>query len=350
MIKSVEIKNFQSHKDSKIDLSNGLNVIIGSGDNGKSAVLKAILWVLTNKPDGDEFISHWAKKKEDCVVTLYTERGYVTRCKGKTNNYYDVNGSKLTAFGKAVPEEVTEFFNLSELNWQGQFDSHFLLTDSNADVSKKFNEISNLDIIDTTLSNANSYIREMKSKEKHIDEDVVRIKEELKSYEGLEQLKEEIDILNKTSSQIDLLSSNIDSLNSILHSLDETSIKVDALVDAISNEAVMKQIEAVGADLTSITTTFNNLSSLIDSIKSARMKLLSSSKAIKNSEDVITELESLHNDFSQISEKQTNFSNLITKIHTISENITVLENELPEKEKEYRDLLGDVCPVCGSTL
>ena len=55
-LKQITLKNFQSHKDSTIQLDRGLNAIIGPSDSGKSAIIRAIKWVLYNEPSGDFFI------------------------------------------------------------------------------------------------------------------------------------------------------------------------------------------------------------------------------------------------------------------------------------------------------
>ena len=58
MIKNLLLKNFQSHIDSKIEFDSGFNVICGSSDSGKSALLRALMWVIANRPSGDS-IKNW---------------------------------------------------------------------------------------------------------------------------------------------------------------------------------------------------------------------------------------------------------------------------------------------------
>jgi len=59
MIKQLTIKNFQSHKKTKLEFSDGVNIIIGQSDSGKTAIIRALNWVVNNKPSGDSFRSHW---------------------------------------------------------------------------------------------------------------------------------------------------------------------------------------------------------------------------------------------------------------------------------------------------
>jgi DNA repair exonuclease SbcCD ATPase subunit len=64
MIKRIEIKNFQAHKNTEIDFDPGVNVISGASDAGKSSIFRALLWVITNRPSGDS-IKNWDCKKDD---------------------------------------------------------------------------------------------------------------------------------------------------------------------------------------------------------------------------------------------------------------------------------------------
>ena len=75
MITKIEIKNFQSHKDTMIDFDKGINSICGESDNGKTAIIRAIRWVIENRPLGtDKLNSFWNKDfKEEMSVKLYTE-------------------------------------------------------------------------------------------------------------------------------------------------------------------------------------------------------------------------------------------------------------------------------------
>ena len=45
-IKKIILQNFQSHKYSIVELDEQLNVIVGPSDSGKSAIIRALKWVL----------------------------------------------------------------------------------------------------------------------------------------------------------------------------------------------------------------------------------------------------------------------------------------------------------------
>ena len=41
----IEIVNFQSHANTKLNFDEGVNVIIGPSDSGKTAVIRAMKWI-----------------------------------------------------------------------------------------------------------------------------------------------------------------------------------------------------------------------------------------------------------------------------------------------------------------
>lgn len=67
-ISRIEIVNFQSHSYTDLYLSDGVNVIVGPSDSGKTAIIRAIKWVLFNEPSGSSFIK---RGEEYAKVVLY---------------------------------------------------------------------------------------------------------------------------------------------------------------------------------------------------------------------------------------------------------------------------------------
>jgi exonuclease SbcC len=84
MIERLQIKNFQCHESLKIKLDPKITAIVGPSDVGKSAILRAIRWVATNRPRGDSFIKEDA---DEAQVTVWTDNGKVCRRKGSENTY-----------------------------------------------------------------------------------------------------------------------------------------------------------------------------------------------------------------------------------------------------------------------
>lgn len=168
MIKSLELKNFQSHKETRLDFHPGVNVIIGSSRSGKTAVLRALNWNRYNKPAGLALNSYWNRDKkkqpiEPHSATVVFDDVSINRNRSAEYNGYLCGDKKYEALGQAVPEDIETFWNMSEVNIQKQFDSPFLLSESAAEVARFFNKTIHLDKIDVVLSNAESKRRKLNS-------------------------------------------------------------------------------------------------------------------------------------------------------------------------------------------
>jgi hypothetical protein len=133
------LENFQGHKHTELSFVPGINAIIGSSDNGKTSILRAIRWAYNNRPLGDDFVSHWnitekGKLLGESSTTLVFDCGSLTRIKTPTRNGYTIGDVELGAIGTDVPKEVTDLFNMTDLNFQDQDDRPFLISESAGDV------------------------------------------------------------------------------------------------------------------------------------------------------------------------------------------------------------------------
>ena len=105
-IQKLVLENFQSHKHSEIEFDPYLNVIVGPSDQGKSAIIRALKWVLFNEPAGDFFIR---KGESKCSVTvIFNDGTKLIRFRSKAKNtyhVYDKSGKPMVfeGFGTSVP-------------------------------------------------------------------------------------------------------------------------------------------------------------------------------------------------------------------------------------------------------
>lgn len=99
------VRNFQSIEDASIVID-GLTVLTGTNNAGKSALFRAIRGAFTNAP-GHAFVR---TGQSHCTVDLEFDDGRtLTWMKGKGVNTYVVNGKKLEKVDKGVPAEVRVF-------------------------------------------------------------------------------------------------------------------------------------------------------------------------------------------------------------------------------------------------
>jgi len=115
MIKSVSIQNFESHEDTTIHFGEGMNLIVGLSNSGKSAIIRALACVVNNR---------WEKSMvrtgyEFCRVRVETERGWVECERGeKVNRWRCKEGNndiqEYKSVGSGVPDLATKILGMGE--------------------------------------------------------------------------------------------------------------------------------------------------------------------------------------------------------------------------------------------
>lgn len=146
-IRKIVLRNFQCHRRLVIRPCRGVTTIIGRSDVGKSAVVRALRWLMFNRPSGTAFVRRGATKT---AVSVLIGKHSIVRRRGK-RNVYSIDGRNLVAFGARVPKDITHVHRCSDLNFQMQHDAPFWFADSGGDVSKKLNAIVSLSDIDCVV-------------------------------------------------------------------------------------------------------------------------------------------------------------------------------------------------------
>lgn len=210
MLKSIRLHNFRSHKDTFLEFSQGMNAIIGDTQAGKSAILKAINWVKNNRPLNDNIFYEDSKKAfveieftENNKIKLEKKRTISKSGNVKIDSIYYVNDTKLEVFNKTPPKEVTDIFNLSEINIQNQSESSFLITDTPGEIARKINEVTNLDVATNWIKTLTTTVNSKNSEIKIIEKDIELLEEDLIIYEGLESLEVIFNRLDKITNKLD---------------------------------------------------------------------------------------------------------------------------------------------------
>lgn len=187
MLEQVKLENVQSHKDVILDFVRGINVIKGSSDQGKTAILRGLNECVNNRPTGTSMNSKWNKDEKKQYLSQHSVRvktngRFVHRIRDKGFNGYKIydrdieDAEIIDAIGTDVPEQVSKIFNLSEVNIQRQLDSPFLISESPAEVARFLNKIIRLDLIDKVLSAA-------EQKRKQTNKDILRTETEIEDLE-----------------------------------------------------------------------------------------------------------------------------------------------------------------------
>jgi len=157
MINGLRIKKFQSHEDSYFRFSPFVNIIQGLSTVGKSAVLRSKRLLIDNRPSGGKFFSNFAGPKGETEVEFELDNGSVKITKDirinkvgkkevKATHYFlktKEGEFTFTGIGESVPDQVSNLLNMSELNFQRQFDVPFLISSSTSsgEIARTINRI-----------------------------------------------------------------------------------------------------------------------------------------------------------------------------------------------------------------
>lgn len=157
-IKKIRLKNFQIHSDLTVIPGDGVTVIVGQTDSGKSSVFRALRWLVEHRP-----IGAYAKfGTKDTSVEVATEANVVQRFRRTGANGYQINdGPELVAVGTNQPLAVRQCLQLDAINLQGQHDAPFLLGLTAGEMARELNSIVDLGVIDRANAEAKKVIKKL---------------------------------------------------------------------------------------------------------------------------------------------------------------------------------------------
>ena len=274
MINSLSLRNFQSHKSSTLEFSSGVNVIIGQSDSGKTALLRALNWIITNRPSGDSFRSSWGG---DTVVDVRLDSSVSTISRAKTareNAYYITNEDddriQYKAMGQGVPDDIIKLLNLNAVNIQGQMDSPFLLSVSAGEVAQTLNEVVGLEDIDRAVSAANRMVNSAKAAKDAEAAQINKLQVDLQQFEQLDELDGMLTYLEDTSARAARLRSQEAELNRLILTASEAQDQLSKIKPLTELQSELNTILVTDKKAEELAMQTVNLETLIENLTSAQ--------------------------------------------------------------------------------
>jgi len=351
MIQKLEIDNFQSHRNATLEFSPGVNAIIGSSDSGKTAILRAMRWVIENRPRGDAFRSFWGGETS---VKLTVDNSRIERVMDKTTvNEYGLatQDSVLTfkAMGTSVPEEIEKALNINPVNFQNQLDRPFLLDSSPGEVASHFNRIAHLDIIDTGLKNIKSWIagftKSISFEEGHLEE----LQTEHSKYEYLDAMEKEIKEVEKQQAKLHVVHADFTILEKLNSDLMRATTRIEKYADLLSLGPLVSSALDLEAALSEKKTKRNIIVNMIEKEKDLDKKI-NTGKRVLNLEQPLSDILVL---LSKENGLQTEKRALSLSISTFKRVITDLDSwkkKAVEFQTEFDRVFPNICPLCNQEV
>lgn len=194
MIGSVKVLNYQSLGD--IDLEPGvLTVITGATGSGKSALIRALRLVFFNARGnsyvrrgtaftmaGVGFADGGPGHGWSVAIQRHAQRGgdkYMVAPDGTAD---PVEYTKLAG---GVPDAVAEACRITELNFAGQFDRPFLLTDSAAEVARILGQLTNVTQVFQAARLGQSRKVDLMARQRALTAELESLNEQRRGFAGL---------------------------------------------------------------------------------------------------------------------------------------------------------------------
>jgi len=401
MISNIKLLNFQSHSNTELEFCPGVNTFIGQSNAGKSSILRALLWVITNRPVGDAFVSHWNRDdkgniKDTTSVQVETNNRIVKRKKEKSFNGYVVDDEKeFEAIKTDVPPEIEKIFNLTDVNIQKQLSAPFLLSESAGEVARFFNKTIKLDLIDTLLSAVDSKKRKNKSLLEIEKTEYERSKTGFEKLDWVEDVAELVERAEKIQLRVNEIKVKrnilVDQEDKYLE-LKKTYEKInmeEAEKGIIEAERIQKQLDQKRKEKIRLDRELKSYDeSFVENYKYEKMKL-------EETEQIIIEAEKLQNElklkrqvkmrldrelksyteikkeckqyekinFDELKSQLKEYESLHTELKQRKQNLIYLKSDIKAYEEGSKDvskyeveiirnekLLPDICPYCKSPL
>jgi len=346
MIQKLHLQNYQSHKDSTFVFVPGVNIILGRSDSGKTAALRALRWVQSNRPTGDAFRSNWGG---DTEVTITATDTTIKRAKGKSKNYYELDSEIFKAMGTDVPAEIKSTLNLNEINLQAQFDRPFLLDASPGEVAVHFNKIAHIDQINSSLSKVNQWINKISSDITVAEHTAKQASVELKQFSNLEKLEAEVEVLEGLQKELEQKQNYVRRLSPIISAYKTVEAKKAFYEKILTLEEPFSKLILLGRTNKKNKETVASLTTLVLQIQASEHALEKATKLqrLEKTLNPILEKEKTVEDYTKT---RGTINRLMKDIELAEKNIDIHQGLLTKKEKEFQKEFPDVCPLCNQKV
>lgn len=252
-IAAVEAWGFQSLFNCRFTLApNGLTVITGPNDSGKTALIRLIRWIALGEPQGEDFLftiyddldkTKIIEQAEEAGGRIILDDGVtITKIRRKGETTWIISTEPEPYKKAAVPEVVTQLLGLTKtnfsdfevaLNFAYQLDAPFLISESPSAGAKVLGKLAGTEVVDLALKDVAKDVSKHQTARRNAEQEMGAKELELMNYQGLEEIGQQLD-----------------ALEILLKKIDDAVTRKDKLRDiSIRYGAALAALETLGAEL-----------------------------------------------------------------------------------------------------
>lgn len=236
-----------SHRRTVIEPAEGLTVLVGPNNCGKSAVVVALQCMNTCDNRSAPFVRHG--QKEARVVVDTSEGSRVEWIRGKNYTNYKINGREMTRARR--PEDLDDHLRLAQVESEDSkrtFDLHFaeqknpifLLNESGAAAATFFAASSDAAYLVQMQSLLKRKESEARTRRRDLEARIDRQRKQLAAFETLANIEAEAKQAQELHAELALQGESIRELQRLRFSLEEAAIETEACradLDALGDVA-----------------------------------------------------------------------------------------------------------------
>jgi exonuclease SbcC len=389
MIQKIILENFEAHIYTEIVMLDGVYIIAGNSNAGKSSIFRALRWVFLNTPGGEDFINFNA---QECTVTVILDGNTIKRTKARANkkNEYWLNDKVYKAFGQSVPDEIQQVIGLNDINFEWQFDKRpFLISETGGYIASKLNEIVNLELIDSSLRNIESTRREQNNLISRTKEQIAKLEEQIDALSWVDQAEADLHAVEHLQSLYNNLQNKKVKLHEYVEKIDSdyntlafmqiiSDKQIEQVLDLIKNYQALQEQYKIATGFVDTYTRLtenkkrlhivneqdiqevNDLYSAFDAKRTLVAKLknnvrlqgiLETQKEQLGeviSDRRIAQLMQNINEYEPLLIKKESMKVTVRKYYEYQKMLGYVKDDMLQLQQKYKEIAPDICPLCGN--
>lgn len=345
MIEQLKATNLQKHENITLNFIEGVNVITGPTDSGKTAIFRGLKWVLMNDGDSSKLVKHGTQK---CTVSVTIDGNVVERSYSASSNTYKLNDNLYKSFRTSVPGDIALLVNMDAISIQDRRDLPFMVYYKGSETAEQFSTMLDLNEIQTVTSNTNRYVKQTADNVEKLKVCISKAKEELAFYADvdmaaglLKAYTADRDVCVKLQEELRAITEYKDKLFWIQRAM----AGYERYADADKDLCVLEQLKQVADEQ------YNELYEirlLRSQLKDVVVKLQNNN--ITEAESDIISLSRIQHDIVEYRQNLNELQAEQSTFKTLVQQGKQAKNMYKEYEDKLHALVGTVCPTCGQVI